>query len=187
MQQVLTQSQWAEIIDTYYADIFRFCCHFLGDGTQAQDATQDVFLKLYLALNAGSNLPEMRAWLYRVARNACIDRKRWWKRYFQVFSGKELPERAAATRADQSLLTRSLRALIDSLPRRQKEVFILRHWHECSTEETAQILGIDAGSVKSHLNRAIASLRERLRDLEPGLIEPTEETRQPKQSEPRSL
>lgn len=59
---------------------------------------------------------------------------------------------------DYSLL-HEIKQLVCNLPQRQKEVFILRHWHGFSTKETADLLSIGEGSVKSHLSRAIDKIK----------------------------
>ena len=68
----------------------------------------------------------------------------------------------SATNPSQSELGMTLHKLVARLSQRQREVFILRHWHGFSTEETAEQLGLNCGTVKSHLKRAIDHLKHEL-------------------------
>jgi RNA polymerase sigma factor (sigma-70 family) len=97
----------------------------------------------------------MRFFLFRSARNTFYDRFRSLKRLFkfQNSQAQEVPEVKDAS------LKLVLTELIEELPDRQKEVFILRHWHGFSTEETANLTGLNPGTVKSHLSRAIDKLK----------------------------
>jgi RNA polymerase sigma-70 factor, ECF subfamily len=165
---------WQKLVDEHYKEIYSYCFHFFNNASDAADATQDVYVKAIknrtkLAL---INENERRFWLYRVARNVCIDKKRWWKR-FLLFKSEYLPDSTPTTDAP---LIISLQKAIAELPNKQKEVFILRHWNGFSTTETAQLLGIDEGSVKSHLSRAIAKLKKHFIDLDHEINKTTKST-----------
>jgi RNA polymerase sigma-70 factor (ECF subfamily) len=150
-------TEWEEIVELYYTSIFRFCRQFLGSHTEAQDATQIVFYKACKRLPTRKDKSTTRSWLYQIARNTCIDKVRWWKRYFTFRDSIEVSFANAPT-----TISKTLREAVSALPTRQREVFILRHWHDFSTEQTAEQLGITPGSVKTHLKRAIKTLRTRL-------------------------
>lgn len=149
---------WDEIVSQYYANIYAYAFHLLRSKADAEDITQDTFIRAKRALPTLKNEATLKAWLYSIARNLVIDKQRSLKRFFNYLNTKE-----QVSVFDQKLeLGVMLTQLIEKLPRRQKEVFILRHWHEFSTEETAELLKIDAGSVKSHLSRAITKLKSEL-------------------------
>lgn len=160
----MTLANWNEIVEGNYKAIFAFCFHFLGNRHEADDATQDTFLKTFRAKESIQKIApnEIKFWLYRVARNVCIDRKRWWKRLHNFHQSQT---QVSSLETDQGL-TMTLRKLILQLPQKQKEVFILRHWHGFSTAETAKLLKIDEGSVKSHLSRAISKLKLQILNTE---------------------
>ena len=150
--------EWDEFVEQYYNPIFRFCFQILGSREEAEDLTQDTFFKAYKSFATLEKPESAKYWIYSIARNGCIDRKRWWKRILlQDTLSDELPANSG-----QPDLSITLRKLIQKLPQKQREVFVMRHWHGFSTEETARALGIDPGTVKSHLKRAIDKLKRQL-------------------------
>ena len=149
--------------------IGRLCRWLLSDPGEAEDVTQEVFLKLHRALEEGTAAQSWEPWLTTVALNACRDRRRsaWWRRVWQP--GVELDESKLTglhRDAEQELLGREegrrIWVAYRALSPRQQEVFALRHLEGWSTEEVAQALGMSSGSVKRHLHRAIAHLRRTL-------------------------
>ncbi len=156
--QGFNQIEWANFVERYYEGIFSYAFLFLRNRAEAEDVTQDVFLKAQLAIVEGAVINNEKAWIYSIVRNACIDRTRWWKRWKYGKVDEELPQKGS----DMELVN-SIKDLVSKLPVRQREVFILRHWHGFSTEETAKFLSIDEGSIKSHLSRSIGKLKDALK------------------------
>ena len=152
--------QWDEFVENFYSPIYRFCFHILGSREEAEDLTQETFLKAFKNFSSINKQDSAKYWIYSIARNGCIDRKRWWKRLLLQDATTE--EIAAPGREPDISLT--LSKLIAALPQKQREVFILRHWHGFSTEEVAEFLKIDGGTVKSHLKRAVDKLKAQLED-----------------------
>lgn len=158
--------------------IFLLCRRMLSDPDEADSATQDVFLKAYRALRKAEprELDNPGKWVTRIAVNTCLDRLRsnaWkvWKRRpsaedEQVIlemtpGGDPDAERQVFAKQIQQRLELALKKLSD----RQKAVFSLRHYDAMPLEEIADILKLDVGTVKAHLFRAVAKLREELKDL----------------------
>lgn len=158
--------------------IYLLCLRLLRDRDEADSATQDVFVEAFRTLekSGGPAIQEPAKWLTRVAFNTCYDRlrsKRWrfWQRHASNAGGDALlritpavgpnQEDAAAARDIHRRLERAL----ERLSVRQRAVFILRHDEDRSLEEIAGIMGLDAGTVKAHMARALKKLREELRDL----------------------
>lgn len=133
-----------------------------GNRAEAEDLTQQTFFKIFRAEEKKQSLPqeeaEMKFFLYRVARNTFFDKFRFFKRLRRFQKSESVKEQV---QVDDSLKL-ILRQLIEALPQRQREVFILRHWHGFSTREAAKMLNINEGSVKSHLSRAIEKLKAEL-------------------------
>ncbi len=165
---VTDRADYAELYATHRARVLRLCRLLLGDPEEAQEVTQDVFLKLHTALADAPADMRWGAWLTTVAVNGCRDRRRsWWWRWVreretrdvEEFAGTGLtPEDATLNRETRLRIWRALRAL----PARQREVFVLRHLEDWSTEEVAALLAISTGSVKQHLFRAVQQLRAAL-------------------------
>lgn len=152
------QAAWVQFVEEYYPRIYAFCVQSLNSGAEGEDATQNVFLKAWSSWSSLRDYSKVKGWIYAIARNEIVDRARWWKRALSRI-GRDPIEQPDVGDPD---LVLSLRRLIGNLPVRQREVFILRHYHGFTTEETAALLGIDGGSVKSHLSRAIHSIRAEL-------------------------
>jgi RNA polymerase sigma-70 factor (ECF subfamily) len=164
--------------------VFRLCYHLLGDRDEADTATQEVFLKAYRALaRPGAVAPQEPArWLTRVAVNICLDRlrsRRWrfWRQRRTASDEQAILDLTpdAGPSAEDKLLAkeihRRLAAAVEKLSGRQRSVFLLRHYEELSLEEIGEVLGLDVGTVKAHMSRALAKLRPLLRDLYGGTLE----------------
>ncbi len=161
------------LYETLYADneprITRLCRLLLGDEHQGQDVSQEVFLKLHVALGSETRPMDWERWLTRVAVNACTDlrRGRWWQGWLGRRAAFEETDHASSQPGpEQRLLGRRqrlrLHEALRALSARQREVFVLRHYEGWSTQEVATELGLSTGTVKRHLFRAVGSLREAL-------------------------
>ena len=161
------------------------CRHMLQDPDEADSATQDVFLKAYQAIlrederEDGRVLDDPARWLSKIAVNTCLDRlrsKKWqlWRRrpapqdeiLILAMTASKAPH--AEDRYYAVEISVRLRAALGRLSARQRAVFTLRHYEEMSLEEIGQILGLEVGTVKAHMFRAVGKLREELRDLYEG-------------------
>ncbi len=160
--------------------IFLLCRRLLQDADEADSATQDVFLKAYKALRKDKGerieLDNPGKWVTRIAVNTCLDRLRskawkiWRKRppaedeevILQMTAGAD-PDAERQLFAKQ--IQRRLEAALTKLSDRQRAVFSLRHYDAMALEDIADVLKLDIGTVKAHLFRAIAKLREELKDL----------------------
>jgi len=163
------RSRFDELYGANAVRIGRLCRWLLSDAGEAEDVTQEVFLKLHRALEDGTQALAWEPWLTTVALNACRDRRRsaWWRRVWQP--GVELDESklpGLRRDAEEELLGREegrrIWVAYRALSPRQQEVFALRHLEGWSTDEVAQALGMSSGSVKRHLHRAIGHLRRSL-------------------------
>jgi RNA polymerase sigma-70 factor (ECF subfamily) len=133
---------------------------------EAEEAAQDVFLRLIRAQAENDPVVSWKAWLTTVAVNACRDRRRssWWKGWSGHYVERpgltfpvdeDTPEKYLLSRERQAQAWRRFNALSP----RQREVFVLRRLECFSTDDTARILGLASGSVKRHLFLATRSLQ----------------------------
>jgi RNA polymerase sigma-70 factor (ECF subfamily) len=174
LAQVRDFTSW---VNSEQRRIFLLCQRMLQDREEADSATQDVFLKAYKALqNSGPEIDEPAKWLTRIAVNTCLDRLR--SRRWQFWKKRPAPDdealmlTMAATRepnAEDRMFAkeiyRRLYEALDRLSGRQRAVFTLRHFEDRSLEEIAVILGLDVGTVKAHMSRAVVKLRKELQDV----------------------
>jgi len=148
--------------------IRRLCRLLLRDATEAEDAAQEVLLKLVQERHGGRTHDAWDRWLTRVTVNTCRDRRRsgWWRRWREDhhelrddhLTTAETPEQVALGVETRGRIWVAFRAL----PARQREVFALRHVEGFSTAEVAAALGLSEGTAKRHLFRAVHRLRATL-------------------------
>lgn len=153
----------------YRRDLLRFCAGYLGQVEQAEDAVQDVFCKVL----AAETVPEsFRSWIYRIARNRCLDllRGRARRRDDQPLPSESV---AAAeltghlTRLVRKELRSRLRQLVAGLPASQREILRLRYVEGLSRQEIAEVLEIPESVVKSRLFEGIERLRQHTSLIDP--------------------
>jgi RNA polymerase sigma-70 factor (ECF subfamily) len=160
--------------------IFLLCRRMLQDSEDADSATQDTFLKAYQALLRNPpDIDDPGKWITRIAVNTCLDRlrsRKWqfWRKRPSSHDEKVILNMAPehGPNAEDRLFAEEIRTRLNlalgRLSGRQRAVFTLRHFEGRSLEEIAVILGLDVGTVKAHMFRALAKLRDDLRDLYSG-------------------
>jgi len=158
--------------------VFLLCRRMLQDAEDADSATQDTFLKAWQALNRpeSKDLVDPGKWLTRIAVNTCLDRlrsRRWqfWRKRPDSEDEATILALAPATdpNAEDAVFANQigerLERALTKLSLRQRAAFTLRHYEDRSLAEIAEVLDLDIGTVKVHLFRALAKLREELHDL----------------------
>lgn len=167
-----------EMVERYQHKIYGYVRRLVGNDTDAEDVTQEVFLKALTSLHAFREESSLQTWLFRIATNLCRDllrrrqRERGWLRLWQPAEereggGESLIEIPDHEGDPERLLLRDelndvLRRAIDRLPVAMREVLVLHDLEALSYEEIAQALSIPLGTVKSRLFHARARLREAL-------------------------
>lgn len=137
-----------------------------GDDAAAEDVAQEAFVRAWLGLGRFRGEASLGTWFYRILVRQAAQHRRW-RRLRERWGGTGTPDAADPSPrggGDPALRAR-IAAALDRLPRGQREVFVLVHLEQFTVGETAEILGKAAGTVKSHLHRALAALRRELADL----------------------
>jgi len=168
---------WEEVVLRYRRRVFHIAYKFTGKHDDAEDLTQEIFLKVFKSLDKFNQSADFSTWLGSVARNYCIDHYRASKREREVLvedlvafdlapaSAGSNPYRALEDRDRRSFLRRGL----DSLPAKLREAVVLRDLQGLSYQEMADQLGLPEGTVKSRINRGREELsRLLLRAQQPG-------------------
>jgi RNA polymerase sigma-70 factor (ECF subfamily) len=146
----------------YAGDVSRYVESFVKDRHEAEDITQDVFIKLIKVI--GKYEPRevpFAAWILRVARNATLDHLR--ARRTVPCEEVRLDDEAESQIAHQR--GRDLRQALKQLPKEQREVLILRHIVGLSPPEIAEVLGKTESSVHGLHHRGRATFRSALEEL----------------------
>jgi RNA polymerase sigma-70 factor, ECF subfamily len=132
------------------------------------DIAQDVFIKVYGALDMFRFDSKFYTWLYRITVNTCRDelRKRRWKRFISLNSDPEHetvkpPQQLISENHDDGF-AEAVRLALEKVPVKHREIIILKDIEDHSYEEIAEILDCEIGTVKSRLSRARAILRKQL-------------------------
>jgi RNA polymerase sigma-70 factor (ECF subfamily) len=138
-----------------------------GDDAAAEDVTQEAFVKAYQALGRFREEASLATWFYRIvvrqAHNYCR-----WRAVRETWRGlwhEEHPHPAPPEPGDP-LLRQRIASALEQLSRHQKAAFVLVHLEGFSVREAATLLGKSEGTVKSHLHRALRTLRRELADLQ---------------------
>ncbi len=166
------------LVNRYAKPVFNFALSFLGDGDDADEAAQLVFLQMYQSLARARLDSPLKPWIYQIARNKCIDL--WRKRRTISLSHDDpdddsegeggerdvadpapLPEEIAE-RAD---LQAVLRRTINALPVNYRIAVTLRYVNELSFAEIAKAMGVPENTAKTYFQRAKKLLREQLAEL----------------------
>lgn len=151
---------FAQIIEQHESMVYSLAWNFFGDRGRAEEVAQDVFLQLYRNLGAIESDAHLLFWLRQVTTRRCIDLTRRTKlKAVSLDDAGELP--AQATHADP-LLDRKLKRLVEELPDVQRAVVTLRYQEDLDPSEICRIVGMPVNTVKSHLHRALQSLRRKL-------------------------
>jgi RNA polymerase sigma-70 factor (ECF subfamily) len=167
------QSAWDEIVRTYRRKVFNVAYRFVGTYDEAEDLTQEIFLKVFRSLATFDRRANFQTWLISVSRNLCIDRYRSGRRDREVFAREvdaatvqaeyawPSPQARVETRDRIGLLREALRGLSPAL----RTAVLLRDIHELSYQEIADRLQIAEGTVKSRINRGRAELARQIERL----------------------
>jgi RNA polymerase sigma-70 factor (ECF subfamily) len=165
---------WEELVRLHTRKVYALCYRFTGSGSEAQDLTQEVFLRVFRTIRTfRSTEGSFATWLARVTRNLLIDHYRRTRQERVTESIEEqLPMleeagAAASARPDQAVAGREaseiLQATLQRLSPDLREAVILRDLQEMEYREIAQVLQIPEGTVKSRINRGRAELARLLR------------------------
>lgn len=149
------------LVRKYIDRITAVAARTLGDRHEALDVAQEVFTLAWSALRRWSGDGLVFGWLYRTTLNLVSHRRR---RRGRVVLRDPLPDPAAPPAPEPAgALSAVLQEALDTLPERQREVFVLRHEAGLPLAEIAARLGLAEGTVKIHLHRALAALRQLLK------------------------
>jgi len=129
-----------------------------GDHHTAEDLVQTTLAKVYLSWDKVQRREVIDGYARRILvnENNSMWRRAWKKR---EFSSDEIPDRTTVSDTYDEGHSQALWQFVQTLPRRQRAVVVLRYYEELSEAETAEVLGVSVGTVKSQASRALATLR----------------------------
>ena len=150
-----------ELVREHQAMVFSMACRYLRNRALAEEIAQEVFLQLYKKLPELESPDHVLHWLRWVTAHRLIDHSRQEKRRPQA-PLESVPEPAAASSERDPLLADMLRQLVAELPENARVVMILRYQEDLDPMDIARALDMPIATVKSHLQRSLALLRDKL-------------------------
>ncbi|CAN7287578.1 sigma-70 family RNA polymerase sigma factor [Rossellomorea sp. LjRoot5] len=159
---------WLEaIMDEYGERLTKLAYNYVKDWSLAEDIVQDVFVTCFRHYEEIDEITSYKAWIYRLVINRAKDvlKSSAFKRVvmnsnlYSLFTSKEpLPEMSLVKRSEEEILSRS----VLDLPIKYREVIILYYYEECSISEMVNVLGVNANTIKTRLNRGRNKLKNRM-------------------------
>jgi RNA polymerase sigma-70 factor (ECF subfamily) len=163
---------WEGLVRHFQPRIYAFALHYMRDGEEARDTSQEIFIKMYRHLDEFREASSFLPWMLRLARNCCIDRIRSRNARPQELAaatgGTEHPSRDASP--EESMLEEARRVLfyraLATLTATSREIVLLKDIEELRLAEISTRLGLPLGTVKSRSNRARSELAKAVRSLQ---------------------
>src|ERR1700741_1489803 len=168
------QRAWETIVKQNWRKVFNVAYKFVGKHDEAEDLTQDIFLKIFKALRTFDRRANFQTWIVSISRNLCIDHYRSVRKERQtiardVDSSDLQPattDRGPYPPAEHQDLRAQLRQALEALPLTLRTAVVLRDLQELSYQEIADRLGLPEGTVKSRINRGRIELAHQLKRLQ---------------------
>ena len=186
------QLAWDQIVKQHWRKVFNVAYKFVGRHDEAEDLTQDIFLKIFKSLDTFDRRANFQTWLISISRNLCIDHYRSVRKERETIDrgvdASELspvskymsPAQALEQQDRVTLLRQALAGLPDTL----RAAVVMRDIQELSYQEIADKLRLPEGTVKSRINRGRSELARQIRKLRGEDFSPTGSG--PRGSEPGS-
>ena len=168
------QAAWEAIVRQNWRKVFNVAYKFVGKHDEAEDLTQDIFLKIFKALATFDRRANFQTWIISISRNLCIDHYRSVRKERQTIArevdARDLQppstERTPYAAAEHQYLKQMLRQALETLPATLRTAVVLRDLQELSYQEIADRLGLPEGTVKSRINRGRIELAHQLKRLQ---------------------
>ncbi len=161
-----------DLYERYARQIYAYCFHQLGNKEEAEDATQSTFLNAFRGFKRGVDPEFETAWLYKIAQNVCLTRRRSSSRRRRVETPGDLEamqDFVPAHQVDPDELI-GLPEALDAMPEQQRRALLMREWQGLSYKEIGEELDLSQAAVETLLFRARRSLAAGLSDDSPNVV-----------------
>lgn len=168
------QAAWDQIVRIHRRKVFNLAYKFVGRHDEAEDLTQDIFLRIFKALHTFDRRANFQTWLISISRNLCIDHYRSLRKERETMArdvdASELTpsssERTPEGRLEQLDVKQLVRQALTALPSTLREAVVLRDLQDFSYLEIAERLKLPEGTVKSRINRGRLELARQITRLQ---------------------
>ncbi len=168
----LSDLTFQEIYQTYASMVYNVCLNYFGNEADAQDCTQDVFIKIHKKLDTFKEESSHKTWIYKITTNTCLDKIKATKRRRKLYElgsflglkyepityehpGVELEQKEAVNR---------IMTIINDLPEKQRTAIILKRLENLSQKEIADIMNCSTKAVESLVSRAKNTIKRKLNE-----------------------
>jgi len=149
---------FTEIVQRYQKPLFDLCYRLLGNHGDAEDASQETFMKAYKALSKYDPERTFISWLLAIAYNRCIDqlrrRRLTWVGFEALFDRPDRRAPSPEVAAEAGDYAEDVQEALSTLSVKDRAVVVLRYWYDYSYDEIAETLSLTNSAVKSRLHRA---------------------------------
>jgi RNA polymerase sigma-70 factor (ECF subfamily) len=166
---------FSKLVESYQKPVYNLCYRMLGNAEDAEDASQETFLRAYKAMRRYDRRRPFSTWLLSIAAHYCIDQIR--RRRMTVVSIEDLPvpdlpDRAPGLEATVGLREQQgrVRALLETLDATDRAAVVMYYWYDFSYEEISQALSLTQSAVKSRLHRARRAMAQEWVEQQPQMI-----------------
>ncbi len=165
------RERFAELVALHQKRASRIAYQYLRDGAEADEAVQDAFVKVFTHIGSYREAWPFEVWFTRILINGCLDRRKSQSRRDRWMVGGEIstadearlstagrpadPERRLLSREQRERVARA----VDTLEGRQRTIFMLCHYGDCTPREVSVMMGLNESTVRVHLFRAARKLR----------------------------
>jgi RNA polymerase sigma-70 factor, ECF subfamily len=168
------QAAWEQIVRLHWRKVFNVAYKFVGRHDEAEDLTQDIFLRIFKALHTFDRRANFQTWLISISRNLCIDHYRSLRKERETMArdvdASELSpasrDRGPESQLEQLDVKALVRQALAELPASLREAVVLRDLQEFSYLEIAERLHLPEGTVKSRINRGRLELARQIARLQ---------------------
>src|SRR6186713_2066943 len=168
------QAAWEQIVRQHWRKVFNLAYKFVSRHDEAEDLTQEIFLKIFKALHTFDRRANFQTWLISISRNLCIDHYRSVRKERETMArdvdasslSPVSRDRGPYSLLEQGDLKQLIRQALAELPPTLRQAVVLRDLQEFSYQEIADTLGLPEGTVKSRINRGRLELARQMRRLQ---------------------
>lgn len=157
-----------DLVERYKRPLYALAYDLTGNHHDAEDLSQDVFIKAYRGLSEFRGDAQVYSWLYRITVNTYLNKQRKKALRFRQlwddfsFTERDDPLPRPDDRAEAGTIRRHVDAALEQLSPRERSAFVLRHYQDMPLKEIAATMDVAEGTVKSLLFRALQKLRDAL-------------------------